>query len=333
MDIKDLGGVSKPLTRLIEVISKALGTVYEPYHIKRMADARTYEMLKISSANETVKRNGLQTSYENGPITLSCVNPFQASNIESTFLIERVNNRLNHQEIKRQQNIDNVVSYAIGELKNNSEVAEDYPDEDWVTRFFSHSQDISSEVMQQLWGKVLASEISSPGLYSLNTLDLLRNLTSFDAKLFQKFGEFALNSLNNSCYICLTNRELLMDEFKLTYGEYLHLVELGLINPQESNRQFRDSDKNEFNEYSFIYADKMFFMKEIPGIKPKAMPVWKFSYIGCELFHLLSKNYNPNYILYATALYKLQGFEITYSDITSDDFINLVCDDVRHTLE
>ena len=33
MEIKDLVGLSQPLTKLVEVVSQGIGTVYEPTHI------------------------------------------------------------------------------------------------------------------------------------------------------------------------------------------------------------------------------------------------------------------------------------------------------------
>lgn len=44
MEIKDLAGLSQPLTKLVEVISIGIGKLYEPAHIKRMANAKAYEI-------------------------------------------------------------------------------------------------------------------------------------------------------------------------------------------------------------------------------------------------------------------------------------------------
>ena len=40
MEVKDLAGLSQPLTKLVEVVSQGIGTLYEPIHIKRIAKAR-----------------------------------------------------------------------------------------------------------------------------------------------------------------------------------------------------------------------------------------------------------------------------------------------------
>ncbi len=39
--------VVEPANKLIEVVSGAIGTAYEPRHIKKMADARAYELRTI----------------------------------------------------------------------------------------------------------------------------------------------------------------------------------------------------------------------------------------------------------------------------------------------
>lgn len=56
MDIKDLTGLSKPLIKLVEVISQGIGAISKPYLIKKTADAKAYEIKKIA---ETIKEHHL----------------------------------------------------------------------------------------------------------------------------------------------------------------------------------------------------------------------------------------------------------------------------------
>lgn len=46
IEISDVLGLSKPLSKLIEVASAACGKFYEPLNIKRLADAKAYEIKK-----------------------------------------------------------------------------------------------------------------------------------------------------------------------------------------------------------------------------------------------------------------------------------------------
>ena len=97
--------------------------------------------------------------------------------------------RLAFQEQKRQSNIGSVVGLAADEL-GDKEVQNHDLDHDWVARFFSDVQDVTSEHMQRIWAKILAGEVETPGRTSLHTLSILKNMTQSDAVLFSKMSEF-----------------------------------------------------------------------------------------------------------------------------------------------
>lgn len=96
-----------------------------------------------------------------------------------------VSQRIQFQEKKRQSNIRQVVTKAALELEGK-EVRDHEPDHDWTARFFNDVQDVSSEEMQQLWGKILAGEVEMPGSTSLRTLSILKNLDQSTANTFQR---------------------------------------------------------------------------------------------------------------------------------------------------
>ena len=50
IDIKDVFGLSGPLTRLIEIISSGIGKFYTPYLIRKTTHAKVYEINEISKA-------------------------------------------------------------------------------------------------------------------------------------------------------------------------------------------------------------------------------------------------------------------------------------------
>jgi hypothetical protein len=52
-EIKDLAGLEKPLTKLLEVISAGMGIVYKPRSIRKEADAKAYEILALAGAEAT----------------------------------------------------------------------------------------------------------------------------------------------------------------------------------------------------------------------------------------------------------------------------------------
>jgi len=191
----------KPLEKLIETVSAGIGTLYKPRAIRKEAEAKSYEIEIIANANA------------------------KASIIKSDSLdeiAERVKKRLFHQEINRQVNLDNIIDNSTKYL--NQEVSEIPVNEDWRTRFFNKAQDITSEELQDVWGKILANEINKPGSFSVRTLDILFNLSKNEAESFKKIVCLAFDPL----YILKLGSDNL-EKYGLTYGDLLILKNIGLL--------------------------------------------------------------------------------------------------------
>ena len=110
MEIKDVAGVSQPLTKLLDVIEKGVGKLYEPTHLRRMALAKADEIKVIEQATtdaEISKARQLSALSDDTLLLL----PGVASEV-----VERAKLRLARQEIGRQQNIDQIVFEAAAEI-------------------------------------------------------------------------------------------------------------------------------------------------------------------------------------------------------------------------
>jgi len=199
LEIKDLAGLSQPLTKLLEVCAAGIGKAYEPIAILLKALAKRGEIGliadKIKHAGTT---NNLDLEYRNGevyvayrPVPLPLQMP-TSGKLEFETLQERATERLQFQSQKQQANIEKIIFQAVSDLSEESSVPEEKPDEDWISRFFAYAQDISSDQAQQLWGRILAGEIR-PGAFSLRSLDLIRNLSKDEAQLFEKVANWALS--------------------------------------------------------------------------------------------------------------------------------------------
>lgn len=105
---------------------------------------------------------------------------------------EDVEQRIEFQERKRHANIASVVRGAAEGLGGES-VSEHEPDPDWTARFFDGAQDVSSEELQELWARILAGEIESPGRTSLRTLSILRDMTQREARQFSDLMQFLIS--------------------------------------------------------------------------------------------------------------------------------------------
>jgi len=155
----NLGELSRPATVLVEKISEAVGGVFRPYQIRRVAQAEA-EAEKIRAVSQ----------------------------IEVTDLHRRAMHRFLEEEAKKQQNIESITSKALPQVGDSA--VPDQVENDWLTNFFDKCRLISDEDMQVLWSKVLAGEANKPGKFSKRTIGLLSSLDKSDALLFQRFCAF-----------------------------------------------------------------------------------------------------------------------------------------------
>ena len=234
-----------PITRLVEAVCGAVGKLYEPCHHRRMTDANVY---RASEYSKVIKeRSDVPIVFKDDQLTID------ASDYEADYkaLCSRASQRLAYQELTKQENIETIVGKAFTELEsfegkesqsNESQAKESQSDEkispEWMNRFINTAGEIGTEEMQQLWAKVLAGEAVKPNSYSLRTLECLRNLSSSDAKLFEKISEFIIE--NSFLY----NDNDLNSKYGIAYRDIIDLSDCGLI----SADGFRLRNLTVFNE-------------------------------------------------------------------------------------
>jgi hypothetical protein len=155
-----LGDLSKPANTLIEKISDAIGGIFKPSQIRRVARAEAdADMIHA------------------------------ATQIEITELQRRALHRFILEEARKQDNIESITSKALPEV--SAEATPESVEDDWIVNFFDKCRLISDEQMQTLWARVLSGEANSPGQFSKRTVDLLASLDKADADAFTKLCSFA----------------------------------------------------------------------------------------------------------------------------------------------
>ena len=92
---------------------------------------------------------------------------------------------------KRVNNLAQIVARAERALPPG-QVPDVEPDMAWTSSFSNAAQDISDEDMQEMWAKVLAGEVASPGSTSLRTMNILRNLDQPTAQMFRRLCSIAV---------------------------------------------------------------------------------------------------------------------------------------------
>jgi hypothetical protein len=155
----NIGELSRPATVLIEKISYAVGGIFKPYQIVRVA--------KAEAQADRVRAEG---------------------QIEISDLQRRAFHRFLNEQAKKQENIEDITQKALPLLEENSEPNE--IEDDWLTNFFDRCRLISDEEMQHLWARVLAGEANAPGKYSRRTLSFLSALDKSEADMFTRLCGF-----------------------------------------------------------------------------------------------------------------------------------------------
>jgi Protein of unknown function (DUF2806). len=193
----NLDELSKPANTLIEKVSSAIGGVFEPWQIKRVAKAKA----------------------EAGLIKAQ-------SEIEITELHRRALHRFVEEEATRQENMEEITKKSIPHLNDNSNP--ENMEDDWVTNFFDKSRIVSDDEMQDIWAQVLAGEANAAGSYSKRTVNLLGDLDKRDAELFQTLCRFGWQ-LGAFTPLIFDNKAKIYNDLGINFNSLSHLDSLGLI--------------------------------------------------------------------------------------------------------
>lgn len=218
-------GLGQPLIKLFETIACGIGKLYEPIHIKRMAKAKAKEIEIISDS--FCKNIDLPIVYTDGAISINTQ--------DANDLVLRAQNRLCFQELRKQQNIEAVVLNAYNDLKNEVSVSDIPVDIDWISEFFNDVANISSEQMQQIWGRLLAGEIKQPGSFSLRTLETLKKLSQKEARIFEEVSPYILSCRGDQAesyfdFFLLENMNgSLLSQYGILFNKIMILSEAGIL--------------------------------------------------------------------------------------------------------
>ncbi len=193
----NLGNLAEPAKVLIEKVSDAVGGVFKPYQIKRIA--------KAEAEAEIIKAN---------------------SQIEISELQQRALNRFLSEEASKQENIENITKKAIPQLKGGADPAK--IERDWIVDFFDKSRIVSDEEMQNLWSSILAGEANQPGTYSKRTLHLMASLDKKDALLFTKLCRFVW-VISSPFPLVFESENDIYTKNDINFSSLKHLDAIGLI--------------------------------------------------------------------------------------------------------
>ena len=249
IELGDLAGLSKPANTLVKKVSGAVGGIFQPYQIKRIAKAEAEADL-IRAQSE----------------------------IEITELHKRAAHRWIEEEAQRQKNIEDITRKALPEL--NDAANPDAMEDDWITNFFDKSRIVTDSEMQILWARVLASEANAPGKFSKRTVNFLSDLDKAEASLFSRLCGFCWNIGGPRPLVFDAGSEI-YNTSDITFDSLSHLESIGFIHFNSVGGFTLNGFPKEFVTLYF----GMILLLEMPKNKNNSLDIGqvRFTRIGEEL--------------------------------------------------
>lgn len=252
--IIDIGELSKPANTLIEKISDAVGGIFRPQQIRRVARAEAdAEIIRAQTA------------------------------IEVTDLQRRALERFVGEEAKKQLNIESITEKTLPQVSDNAN-PEDM-ENDWIANFFDKGKLISDEEMQVLWSRILAGEANQPGEFSKRTVNVLASLDKSDAMLFSTICSFSVNLGSLQPLIYDSEAEIYTSN-GINFSTLSNLESIGLIR-FESLAGYR---RGGIRKSGYLdYFDKLIYIELPTDDKPRmALGKVLFTQIGQQLSKVIS---------------------------------------------
>lgn len=274
VSLVDLKGASKPLTKLIESVSRGVGAIYGPIGKVRDAKAEAKAMVILAEAKNLVDD-----------------------------ISARACERVSFREVRRQHNIDSIVGRAVKELPES--VSEQEVNEDWIVNFFELSQDVGDVEMQQIWAKLLAGEVAKPGTFKPRTLLAVKSLTPEEARMFTVLCSFSFELDDGGRVLPNLSYEyfsfLRRNGFSVDMD--LHLKNIGLLSGSELYYGADYDGEDEDGDFSLVkvkYFSQEYFISPKENIDDEDGDVFLEGFplteIGSELAAIAGAEQNHEYI-------------------------------------
>lgn len=196
-NLVNLGDLTKPADTLIRKVANAVGGLFAPHQIKRLARAEAEAAL--------IK---------------------EQTQVEITDLHRRAVRRWVEEEAQRQENMEDITAAAIPQLRDDTDATA--VEDDWIVNFFDRARIVSDERMQKLWSRILAGEANAPGTYSKRTVNFLSDLDKLDAELFTKLCMFNWQ-FNVPAPLVFDVDADIYKHHGLSFGALTHLDSIGLV--------------------------------------------------------------------------------------------------------
>tara|TARA_R110000851_G_scaffold44749_1_gene109827 strand:+ start:22522 stop:23358 length:837 start_codon:yes stop_codon:yes gene_type:complete len=217
---------------------------------------------------------------------------------------ERAEHRQRKQLSQHQANLESIFALAL--TYTPSDVTGVELDPDWRYQFFQMAEQIHNRKMQDLWARILASEVVNPGNFSLRTLALLTQLTLREAQIFEKalgmsvkinteprfklLSSYRINGGIKQYFRKHTQTNFGLSQFGLPYSSILTLVDAGLLHKSEFETGLLSSNEN----IQLTMCNATLTLK--PKDQHLLFTYYRFTTVGDELCQLIQPKSDNEFI-------------------------------------
>lgn len=312
------------------LVDKGIGGFLKPYQMKREAKAKEEIRIEMARTKALIKKakkennsEGLYFPGNRNDKDLEFLQPYiDMSIINDVISKDMILDRLS-EEINVASAILNAEDLLLGSdnIGNRTEGVNDL-DEDWLIKWRDKAAKTSSNDLQMLWGRILAGEVQSPGLFSYRTLDFLSSITFEEAVLIEKLKELVINEIfvfNSSGNGTAMSSPLAPVLSSLDVAE---LEEMGIITQIATGGMIFSGDINNGvkKPYTFRCNNLAVELKRGSGSgETFVIHVYPLTKIGRELMKLSDVNANQDAFMHFCMHFRTLGFDVTVWDIEDVD--------------
>lgn len=204
---------------------------------------------------------------------------------------------------RHQANLERIIQLTLERSDRVTTITQ--PDSDWLERFLELAKRTSHTRMQELWSRVLLMESQSPGRFSVRALNVLAELTPYEAVILRKAKAFTAYEKRVARHKIIigyqqrprflkvlfkTNmKQLNLSKCGLNYPDILTLVDLGILHAEMIESGFLPAKKG----ITLSLANQRIVLT--PLQQDLVLTYFRFTPIGEELCRLINATFSEMY--------------------------------------
>lgn len=322
-----------------ETVSKGTSGAVAPWRIRREgkanSEAKRDEMLMIAQTENDIEdiRSGKKKYTDDHKLIVVTSEDSELSingddnRIEPYINFESFEQeamaRKQAQAVQEHINLTKTVLMAEEALENSADETNDVEvDQDWFTRWRDNAEKVSNEDLQKLWAKALAGEVTTPGSYSLRTLDFLKNLSQLEAEQIANLAPYVIEgAIHKIPYL---------EDKGLVFSYLLEMENLGILSGVNVGGLQRTLSSLINNKYqtNITYGGKVLIL-ESETLNETKFPIYKLTKLGDEILKLGTFPLDYEYFEGIGQNVKQSQLKVTIADITSINQGSISCANPR----